>query len=222
MSQPAQEPLIAWPGWEHLLKAFVLYALVTAWFGIVFGGANWLAAYHASRIRIHLDAELRIPLVPGFTVIYMSIYLLFLSAPFVLRTRGEITALAINQILAISFAGIGFLLIPASLAYPPPENLGIWEGLFRFADWLNLDYNLVPSLHIALSVVCLEMYARHATCTVKVLLHGWGLLIAASTVLTHQHHLLDAVMGCLLGIIVVRRDRFTRTSPANGGAPCAH
>jgi membrane-associated phospholipid phosphatase len=112
-------------------------------------------------------------------------------------------------------------LIPASLAYPAPNDLGIWDGLFRFADRLNLDYNLVPSLHIALSMVCIEMYAGHATSLGKVLLRGWGLLIAASTVLTHQHHLLDGLTGGLLAILVVRRLRFTPISSAEGDACCA-
>jgi len=179
--------------------------LVTAWFCCVYGISDWVTAHRLMRLRVHFGAELLIPLIPSFTLIYMSIYLLFLAAPFVLRTRRELTSLAAAQTITILAAGICFLLIPAKLAFPVPTDteLGIWKPLFRFADRLNLDYNLVPSLHVALSVVCVEMFTAHATATGKRLLRLWGALIAISTVVTHQHHLVDAATGYLLALIVV-------------------
>jgi membrane-associated phospholipid phosphatase len=144
-------------------------------------------------------------LIPGFTVIYLSIGLLFLVAPFMLRTGTEITALAINEFLVISFAGIGFLLIPAYVAYPPRGHLGMWEGMFRLADWLNLDYNLVPSLHVALSAVCVEQLLVRTNNVGRLFLRIWVLLIAASTLFTHQHHILDVVTGYVLAQAVVKR-----------------
>jgi membrane-associated phospholipid phosphatase len=191
-----------------LRRAGLLYVAVTVWFGIVYGGADWITAQRAARIRIHLDAELSIPLIPWFTLGYMSIYLLFAIAPFVLRTRRELNRLALAQALTILVASIGFLLVPAQLAFPPPQDLGPWESLFRFADRLNLDYNLVPSLHVALSVICVELFAPHATMSIRLALRGWGLLIAASTILTHQHHLLDVVTGYGLALAMVWGSRF--------------
>ncbi|CAN5852746.1 hypothetical protein BH11VER1_BH11VER1_15200 [soil metagenome] len=174
------------------------------WFCIVFGGADWVTAHRIARVRVHFDFELRVPLVPSFTLAYMSIYALFLSAPLILREKREISMLLWQQAVTITIAGIGFLLVPGVLAYPPPHDLGSWDKLFRFADWLNLEYNLVPSLHVALSVVCLENFATRATPATKCLLRGWGVLIALSTLLTHQHHLVDAVTGYVLALAVVR------------------
>jgi len=220
-SEPStmRAPFLAWPGWEHVRWAGLLYVLVTLWFGLVYGGADWFTAHRTTRVRIHLDAELSLPLIPAFTLGYMSIYLLFAAAPFVMRTRREVTALAVNQALAILFAGITFFLMPAQLAFAPPQNLGPWEGLFRFADRLNLDYNLVPSLHVALSVICIEMFAPHATPAGRLALRGWGLLIAASTVLTHQHHLVDVITGYGLALALVWRSRHATSSQREGEAP---
>jgi PAP2 superfamily len=206
MSPAERRPFLAWPGWAHLKFVWVQTSIVSLWFAVVFVGADWFTAHHARRVRVHLDAELNIPLVPSFTLVYMSIYALFLVAPFVLRTRREVTTLALSQALAISLAGICFLLIPAQLAYAVPSDsqLGVWKGLFHFADRLNLDYNLVPSLHVALSIICIELFAVHLTFGGKCLLRAWGVLIAASTILTHQHHLLDAVTGYLLAFVVVK------------------
>jgi len=206
MSPAQRQPFLAWPGCTHLKFAWIQTAIVSLWFLLVFGGADWITAHRSLRIRVHLDAELQIPLVPSFTLAYMSIYASFVAVPFVLRTRREITTLAVSQALAVALAGICFLLIPAQLAYAPPSDsqLGIWKGLFNFADRLNLDYNLVPSLHVALSIICIELFAAHATLSGKILLRAWGLLIAASTILTHQHHLLDAMTGYMLALAMIR------------------
>ena len=155
-------PFVAWPGWTHARYAAQLIALVGAWFCLVFVGADWLTAHRATRVRVHLDAELRLPLVPVFLIAYMSIYLLFLAVPFVLRTRREAASLATAQFITILVAGVGFLLIPGQLAYAPPGDLGVWGPLLHSADRLNLDYNLVPSLHVAMSVVCIEAFSRRA------------------------------------------------------------
>jgi membrane-associated phospholipid phosphatase len=216
MTGANHRPLLAWPGWRHIGFASLLTVIVTAWFTLVFVATNHFTAIRAARVRVHLDAELHIPLMPAFIIFYMSIYLLFAAAPLVLRTRREITRLAVVQSLAILIAGIFFLLIPAELAYPPPTHLGVWQSLLRFADDLNLDYNLVPSLHVALSFVCIELFSHHTNRIGSVLLWVWGVLIAASTILTHQHHLLDAVTGWLLAMGTLRLvRRIEKLSPSS-------
>jgi hypothetical protein len=206
MSQPVRPPFLAWPGWEVLRFAWWQTLWVSLWFGLVFIGADWLTAHRALRVRVHFDAELRIPLIPAFTLVYMSIYALFAAAPFVLRSRRELKALANAQALAILIAGICFLLVPAQLAYAPPTDseLGAWKGLFNFASHLSLDYNLAPSLHVALSIICIELFAVHADFGGKCLLWAWGFLVASATLLIHRHHVVDAVTGYLLAVAVVR------------------
>jgi membrane-associated phospholipid phosphatase len=102
--------------------------------------------------------------------------------------------------LAILIGGIGFLLLPSQPAYGPPGDLGAWAWMYRFADQINLTYNMAPSLHVALSVCCVAVFARRASGFVALLLWAWAAAIAASTLLTHQHHLLDAVTGWGLGL----------------------
>ena len=209
-----ERPFLAWPGWQHLRRAWWLIVLVSVWFGVVYVGSDWLTARRVLRLRVDLNIENQVPLIPAFIVIYMSIYALFVAAPFVLRTQSEIQTLAITQALIILVGGMGFLFIPAQLAYATPDDLqlGAWKQLFRFADRLNLDYNLVPSLHVALSIACIEFFAGYASAFGKILLRIWGVLIAASTVLTHQHHLLDAVTGYLIALGVVQFVRRRKAS----------
>ena len=194
----------AWPGWPLLRFAGLLALADAGWFAFVYGGCEWLTAHRSLRVRIHLPGELSIPLVPGAVLAYMSIYLLFFAAPFIIRERREILALSRALALAILLGGVGFLLLPARAVYAPPGKLGVWAELFHFADWLNLDYNMVPSLHVALSVCCIAAYARQASQAGRAGLWLWAAAIALSTLLTHQHHIVDAVSGWAVGLGVWR------------------
>jgi membrane-associated phospholipid phosphatase len=210
------EPFLAWPGWDHLREAALLSLANTLWFLLVYGGLDWWTAQRTFRVPVHLAAELRIPFLPWMTVFYISIYGLFLLAPFVLRSRREFRVAVVAMALATTLAGVGFLLVPAQLAFAPAreDQLGIWAGLYHLADDLNLTYNLVPSLHVTFAVICVALFSPRASRPVRAALWLWALLIAASTVLTHQHHVLDAVTGWLLALACVRLVAARRADPA--------
>ena len=212
-------PFFAWPGWPHLRYATLLSIANTLWFVLVYDGMDALTARRSFRVPVHFPAELAIPFVPAMTLFYMSIYLLFWMAPFVLRTRREFRALVVTMAVAIFCGGIGFLLFPANLAFAQPreEDLGVWSALFHFADKLNLTYNLLPSLHVAFAVICVAVFSARAPLTGKVLLWFWAAMVAASTVLIHQHHLLDVATGWLLALLCVRYvfGHFVNESPSS-------
>jgi len=209
-------PFLAWPGWAHLRFAALLSFENTLWFVLFYGGMDRLTARRAFRVPVHFPMELAIPFVPAMTLFYMSIYVLFWMAPFVLRTRREFRALVLTLAVAIFCGGIGFLLFPAELAFAPPQekDLGIWAGLFHFADKLNLTYDLLPSLHVAFAVICVAIFSARAPLPGKALLWIWAAMVAASTILIHQHHVLDVATGWLLALVCVKSifDRFASDS----------
>lgn len=200
-----REPLLAWPGWEHLCYFAFLGLVQTFWFGLIYGGSDFLTARRALRFRIYLEAERQLPFIPSAIVIYMSIYVLFWAAPFILRTRRELRALAMTLALVTLCGGICFLLFPTELDFPVPQDLGFCAELFRFADWLNLDYNQVPSLHVALSVVCVAAFSTSRGVEIaSVLLWLWALAVGVSAVLSFQHHVFDVLTGFCLGVVGAR------------------
>jgi membrane-associated phospholipid phosphatase len=211
-------PFLAWPGWAHLRYAGLLALANTVWFEIVYAGADALTAHRSLRVPVCFPAELRIPLVPAMSIFYMSIYPLFLMAPFVLRTRREFRAVVITLAVIIACSGIVFLALPAQLAYASAReaDLGVWAGLYHLSDTLNLTYNLLPSLHVALAVACAAVFAPRAPAAVRAGLWLWVSLIAASTVLIHQHHVLDVVTGWLLAVVCVRVV-YRRVATSEGG-----
>lgn len=216
------EPFLKWPGWSHIKFALMVSLVGMIWFLIVYGGCNAITAHRTNRVRIHFAWELRIPLIPAMTLCYMSIYALFIAAPFIIREQKEFVRLSFSLNTAILIAGILFLLIPGQLAFPSAQNLGAFEGLFHFADQLNLDYNLFPSLHVALAVVCIAAFASRALPFTRIALWLWAIAISLSTVLTHQHHVLDVVGGWLLAVIlkpVFGRGESSYLDAGNFGSP---
>lgn len=203
-----KRPFLAWPGWANLRFAWLLSTLNGIWFAFVYGGCDWITARRTWRVRLDLPGELHMPFVPGMTVFYMSIYLLFAAGPFVVRERKEFVSLIVALAASTFCGGIGFLLLPAQPAYPPTGDLGVWSGLFHFADRINLDYNMLPSLHVALSVCCITVFKDDATRWGRRLLWAWAAAIGLSTLLIHQHYIADVVSGWALGFVmpqIVRR-----------------
>jgi membrane-associated phospholipid phosphatase len=201
---PPPPPFWHWPRPGHLGYALLLGGTVGLWFALVYGGADALTARHGYRVRLHFDAELAVPFVPEAVLGYMSIYLLFWMAPFVLRTRQELSALATTLAAVIAVAGVCFLLFPADMAFPPAGDLGIWTAPVAFAKRLALTYNLAPSLHVTLCTVCVAVYARQTRPAGKLLLWLWAVAVGVSTVLLHQHYVVDVVTGYALALAGVR------------------
>jgi membrane-associated phospholipid phosphatase len=191
---------VTWPSSSHLRHFAFLYALVTAEFVVVFWGGDWITAQHSVRIRAYWNFELSIPLVPVMVVPYMTMYVIFVLAPFILRTTDELDRLAAALSRVILIGGIGFIAIPAQLGFPTATAGGsIWGPWLHLADQLNLDYDLIPSLHVALFTVCAGAYAPRVPVVARTLLGAWLAVVTASTILTHQHQLIDAVAGLALG-----------------------
>jgi membrane-associated phospholipid phosphatase len=220
---------LRWPGRNHLLYAARLGLLFVAGWALVFVGADRLTSSHARRVRVHCDAELAVPFVPEAWLPYQSVNVLIVAAPFFLASRRELRALT-AALLAVTFtAGTGFVLIPAANAYPPPPADVRWGWAVRMTRELALENNLVPSLHVALAVTCAGAYALRAGWGRRLVMAGWAMVVAASTVLLHEHHLIDVVSGLGLGgvgvrfvyrpLAVARTVRSARSAPGPAAAP---
>jgi protein-tyrosine phosphatase len=180
--------------------------LLSILFVVVYGSTNWLSAQRpASDIRTwYFGWELTaIPYVPLLIVPYMSIDLFFFMASFLCRDERELRVFARRVVISILVAAAFFLLMPLKLAWPHPPAVGGWFGMFVEQSCtapflMEYPHNLFPTLHIALCLIVADIYARHTRGIIRTLLIVWFGLIAVSTVLTWQHHLVDVVGGFVL------------------------
>jgi hypothetical protein len=191
---------LGWPGWRHLTWAVLVGGVLAAWWMLIYAGADWITAQRTYRVRVHLDVELGMPFVPAFVLAYHSIYGLYCLAPFVLRQRRVLGSFFLTHAVVMLVAGVCFLLFPAELAYPSMPEAGAWEEAMVLTRKIALTYNLAPSLHVALAIVCVSIYSPRAGAPGKSLLWAWGSAVALSTLLTHQHHVVDVVTGWALAL----------------------
>lgn len=185
-----------------LLRHFVLlWGLLSLEFAVIYCGADWITAHHAMRLQLYANFELGIPLVPCMVVPYVTMYAVFFFTPFVLKSRASLDRLAVAAAKVIAIGGIAFVALPAQLGFPPAgAEHSVWNVWLRIARMAALKYNLVPSLHVALFTLCAGVYFTRVSRGARLGLVLWLITVAASTVLTHQHHLLDVIAGLALGI----------------------
>ena len=172
-----------------------------ALFLVVYGFCNRVTEYRSDVGVWVYDWERYIPFVPLMIVPYMSIDLFFAAAPFLCRDRAELRTFARRIVFAVLVAAVFYLSMPLKFSFerPPADGvLGLVVNNFRKMD---LPYNQFPSLHIALRTILADLYARRTRGPLRWSLNAWFSLIGVSTVLTHQHHVIDIAGGFALGLL---------------------
>src|SRR5262249_31783694 len=111
----------------------------------------------------------------------------------------ELATLVRRISFALLVAGAFFLLMPLRFAFERPHTVGWLGQMFDGFRLLDQPFNLFPSLHITFWLILLDVYHRHARGLLRGVLHIWFFLIAISTVLTYQHHVMDVLGGLMLG-----------------------
>lgn len=174
-----------------------------ALFAATFYLSDALAGLRASRFRVHMSWELAIPFWPQAFVVYFSVlavpFLPLLLVPNVVAVQRWERRMAVTVLAATAV----FLLFPAELAYVH-GSAGGWWPLAALAHGVSGQYNLLPSLHVALSAVTLHAVWPWSGSLLRAVLALWFVLLVASVLLTHQHHVADVLAGALLAWGVCR------------------
>src|SRR5258705_1770270 len=180
------------------LKAFTVSAELSVLFLVVYSGCNWITGQRSHVVSFYFQWEHAIPFVPLMILPYMSIDLFFIAAPFLCRTEEELRTFSRRVIAAILIAGLCFLLFPLRFAFPRPHASGWLGAVFDWFRGVDLPFNLFPSLHAALLLLLVDVYARNVRGVLLLAVMSWFVLIALSPLLTYQHHVIDIVGGFVL------------------------
>jgi protein-tyrosine phosphatase/membrane-associated phospholipid phosphatase len=184
--------------WRQALAHSVALSLL---FMVVYGGASWITSLRTDVGTWYYAWERFIPFVPIMIIPYMSVDLFFVAAPFICSDRRELQLLSKRIRLGILVAGCCFLIYPLKLATERPV-IGGWLGVI-WSWFIGMDrpFNLLPSLHITLRTILANTYARHTRGLWHVASSIWFSLIGFSTLLMHQHHVVDVIGGFILAAI---------------------
>jgi len=152
---------------------------------------NWLTSLRRSPWHLYLPAELAIPLVPQFIWAYLSMYLLF-ALPLFFIPADRMPALAKQLMAGCLISALFFLVLPAELGFvrEVPKSAP-YAAMYARIFSVDRPYNLVPSLHVIFSCAIALACADFARPFARAMIVAWLAVIVASTLLVHQHHLLD-------------------------------
>ena len=136
--------------------------------------------------------------------VYLTVGPMMLLSVFIVRETRPMRQL-LKVLCAQTLVGFCvFLAFPVASNFPPiPESANL-PGIYQIADLINLKNNELPSLHFCFAATMALVYSGGRRPAVAILFHGWALLIAASTLLIHEHNLLDLVAGYLLARLGAR------------------
>jgi membrane-associated phospholipid phosphatase len=190
-------------------KVWSTYGLWAFWVAVafftVYPTCNWITSHRTNTFPLYLDAELAIPFIPQFVWIYLSMYVLFLAPPFFL-TVSQLTVLGKRLVLATIASGAIFLLVPAKLGFArilpdDPLSRQVFSDMFA----IDLPHNMAPALHVVFSALILfAILEATESAQMKALWWSWLIVICLSTVLVHQHHLIDIASGLMVAAIARR------------------
>lgn len=168
----------------------LLLGVFTAAFCLVYAGADLLAGLVPYRLH---PPYLHWPFMPQLSGLYLSVDLMLLWLFFRLPPH-RLTGLFAGLLSQLVIAGPLFVVLPFA---PPPGAQTDSSFWFRLADLINLNNNYFPSLHVAFAITC-ALYAGRPFWWV------WATGIACSTLLTHQHYLIDVLGGGVLAGLTYR------------------
>jgi membrane-associated phospholipid phosphatase len=142
---------------------------------------------------------------------YLSMFVLFV-VPLLQLEPDEMRDLVRRLVVASLIGGIMFLALPAQLGFAERADAGIWQGLYDVIYRIDNRFNTVPSFHVIYTASILLAFIEVATPGLRWLYLAWLVVVCASTVLTHRHHLADVAAG--LAIAVAVRSLFPRPMPS--------
>lgn len=172
-------------------------------FALAYGCAQWRTSTVESPLHFAMPIDAHVPLWTAMVWPYLG-SLPLLIACFALAPAGDSLRTFSRRMLCITaLAGVSFALFPAVNTFQFPDaTQGVAAQLLNVLNRLDGNGNQLPSLHVAYAALAMTLTPQ---------LKRWQgliacfalLLLAASALLTHRHHVADAIAGLILTAAVV-------------------
>lgn len=178
------------------LPMVALFAIIP--FYLVIGA--FVADGQVHRPLLPLDAL--IPLVPAWSLVYLSLFLAALLPVFVVHQQELVRRVVWMYLTTWLIAFAIFLFYPTAAPIHAKVTGGSFTDLvMRGLYDSDVPYNCFPSLHVAqcylAALCCHKVHQRTG-----VVAFIWATLVALSTLFTKQHYLADVIGGTALAFTV--------------------
>ncbi|GAB4015406.1 MAG: hypothetical protein Fur0010_14400 [Bdellovibrio sp.] len=192
------------PDKERALSILIWGPIATLAFAVIYGACNKMAVTANWHYPMFFEFEKSIPLIPWMIYPYLSLNALFILAAFVLN-KNAVKGYCLSIVWGAIIAGIIFYFFPGQLGFERVSQVHGYEKLFQAMHEIDQPHNLFPSLHVTYSSLSMwSMIHQSRNDLFKWFLNFWLVMIAASVILVHQHHLFDIVTGFLLAIALYK------------------
>jgi membrane-associated phospholipid phosphatase len=192
---------LAWPSWERLATGITGALIVSAAFFPIYLGGAAIAGLRDQRLHLYAGFELAIPFWPFMIIPYLSMFVLFVMPPFQLDAR-ELVHLVWRLVIASLVGGVIFLCLPSEIGFADRSDAGLWQAWYDRIYSIDGHFNAVPSFHVIYTASILLAMIEVATPRLRIGYGMWLILVCASTLLTHRHHLLDVASGLAVAFAV--------------------
>ena len=173
-----------------------------------------IAVYYGTRLlndalnRPYIDMtsrfDMRIPVIPGFSVIYVLAFPFWYITYFmIVRSNPEkARATVIVNVAAKILCGVIFVLLPATNVRPVLTETTLFEKLLGIIYQMDSPDNLFPSIHCLESVLCFLFITDESDVHngIKLASMYLAIFICLSTLFTKQHVMIDVFSGVIIAI----------------------
>lgn len=153
---------------------------------------------------LKLPLDDRIPFIPAFALHYFSAYILANAGYVGFLTNPHYPKIALGYLTLFASGLLAYWLFPCRVERREALtgrdfSTRLLAGFQRRAK----PFNSFPSMHVAYCLFSALMLSRYSPPWLSALCLGWAGLVAAATLFTKQHHLLDVAAGAALAAGVV-------------------
>ena len=194
-------------GIARIIPPYAVIPLLSclAWNCIVYWGTQLLCAN-----RPHFDFstpfDLALPFQSWWILIYVSSFVFWplcyvMTAKY--NSKEFLFRFVTADLLSRTICGVFFIVLPTTNARPQFEIDGFCDALLALIYHVDMPYDLFPSIHCLVSLMCwLGIYRCHEVkFEVKAAVLVYALLICASTQFTKQHYIVDVAGGLLTALL---------------------
>lgn len=177
--------------------------LLTALWMMVGAAIYYGCGYFGSLLEAHTNFgfafENNIPVVPLATIIYFTVYFVWLTPLFFVFSKEKLRNIAAAYLFTVLVMGLIWILFPTRMIWEPFIAKSIPDGLIVMLRGMDSSYCLFPSMHMT--------WAYLAAFIVSSENRKWGVVItiiatfiAFSTLFVRQHYAVDVVVGFALAL----------------------
>jgi membrane-associated phospholipid phosphatase len=166
--------------------------------GIIYGSTRFIPGKHWVIPELWLDQQISFS-TQGIWL-YLSFFVVvpfaFLRAPL-----AKIKPMMIAILISALISGLVFVIFPTTLVYPEFIQQTFTDQLLYWLLWIDTAQNCLPSLHAALTVICLLALWNNQKLFLSLVYLSISVAIGFSIIQLRRHLSLDVGAGILVGIL---------------------